>query len=267
MSSRILKALIIMLVIASPLLYWQRWAIPGASFLFILTSLASLALAFFLLLFLPWRNRRLRMITRFLRRLCLAAGVCFLISFTIAQSLIWRTAAQARAAAPDAPCLLVLGAGLFNGEIPSYALQNRLLVTLEYLQAHPQSVAILAGGQGPNENVTEAFAMRRWLANHGIEEERLYMEDQSTSTYENIVFSMPIIHKLGYKQAVIVTNDFHLLRASLIAAYYELPTQLLGAPTPRVFLVPASLYIREYFALIKAWLLLNVYPQGLPQSI
>ena len=109
--------------------------------------------------------------------------------------------------------------------------------------------------------------MQRWLVNQGIAEDRLHMEDRSTSTYENIAFSLPIIRNLGYEQTLIVTNDFHLLRASLIANYYGLKAQLVGAPTPRIFLIPATYYIREYFALIKAWLLLNIYPQGLPKSI
>jgi uncharacterized SAM-binding protein YcdF (DUF218 family) len=229
-----------------------------------LASLACLALAFFLALFLPWQNQRLRAACRRLRRVFMILALLFVISFAIVQGLIWRGAAQARAQEPDAPCLLVLGAGLYRGETPSYVLQNRLQTACDYLRAHPESVAVLAGGQGPNENVTEAFAMRRWLIAKGIAEERLYMEDRSTSTYENIAFSLPIIRELDYEQAVIVTNHFHLLRASLIAEHYELPTQLLGAPTPRIFLVPATYYIREYFALIKAWLLLNVFTQALP---
>ena len=264
MSGRLLKIFIVLLVVASPLFYWQRWAIAGVSFLFTLVSLACLALAFFLLLFLPYKQPRLRRLCRILRAACLVALVLFLLSFAILQNMIGRAAAQANAQEPQAPCLLVLGAGLFKGNIPSYVLQNRLQSALEYLRAHPESVAVLSGGQGPTENISEALAMQRWLANQGIEKERLHMEANSTSTYENIAFSLPIIRKLGYEQAVIVTNDFHLLRASWIAAHYGLEAQLLSAPTPRIFLVPATYYTREYFALIKAWLLLNIFPSLLP---
>jgi len=230
-----------------------------------MASLACPILAFFLLSFLPWQKRGLRIASRVLRLLYLAGAIAFIISFVIVQTLIWQTVAQARQQKPDAPCLLVLGAGLFNGEIPSYVLQYRLIAARDYMRAHPQSVAVLSGGQGPNENITEALAMRRWLVNYGIEEERLHMEEHSTSTAENIVFSLPIIRELGYNTAVIVTNDFHLRRAALLAKHYGLETQLLGAPTPKIFLVPATYYLREYFALIRAWLLLNFYPQALPQ--
>jgi uncharacterized SAM-binding protein YcdF (DUF218 family) len=93
------------------------------------------------------------------------------------------------------------------------------------------------------------------------------MEERSTSTYENIAFSLPIIRELGHKRAVIVTNDFHLLRSSLIAKYYGLETQLLNAPTPRLFLVPVTYYTREYFALVKAWLLLHIFQGRLPPAL
>ena len=264
MSGRLLKICIALLLIASLLLFGQRGAWPGLSFFFILASLACLALAFLLLLFLPWQNPRLRAAGRLLRRVYLALGLIFLLSFIIVQSLIWHTATLAQAEEPDAPCLLVLGAGLFKGEYPSYVLQNRLQAARDYLRSHPHSLAVLSGGQGPNETVTEAWAMRRWLVNNGIEEGRLHMEERSTSTYENIAFSLPIIRGLGQQRAVIVTNDFHLLRSSLIAEHYGLETQLLVAPTPRLFLVPATYYTREYFALIKAWLLLNIFTGSLP---
>lgn len=261
MRNRILKISILLLVILSPLLYGQRWSIPDAKFLFILASLACLGLAFFLALFLPWKNARLRKASRILRWVCLLAVLALVVSFAIVQGLIWRFVAHTREPEPNAPCLLVLGAGLY-GEAPSYILRNRLLTALEYMRAHPQSVAVLSGGQGPNERVSEAFAMRRWLVSNGIAQERLYMEDRSTSTAENIVFSLPIIQELGYEQAVIVTNDFHLLRASMLAKHYGLQAQLLAAPTPKIFVVPPS-YIREYFAMVRVWWLLHVHPQGL----
>jgi uncharacterized SAM-binding protein YcdF (DUF218 family) len=253
-----------MLIALSPALFALRGAIAGASFLFALASVACLALALFLALFLPWQSSRMQRICILMRRLYMVCALVFTVSFAIAQSLIWHTAAQAQRQEPDADCLLVLGAGLFQGEIPSHVLQNRLQAAADYMQAHPQSVAVLSGGQGPNENVTEAYAMQSWLVNRGIAKERLYMEGLSTSTYENIAFSLPLIRELGYGEALIVTNDFHLLRASLISAHYGLPAQLLGAPTPKIFLIPATYYIREYFALGKAWLLLNLFRGSLP---
>lgn len=266
MSDRLLKASIIALIIAAPVFFLLGGAIPGTDFLFKLASLGCLALAFLFALFLPRQNSRLRKACRVLRWLYLACALVVIVSFAAAQTMILRTAGQANRQEPDADCLLVLGAGLFQGEIPSHVLQNRLQTALGYMRAHPQSVAVLSGGQGPNENITEALAMQRWLVNRGIAEERLRMEGLSTSTYENIAFSLPILQDLGHgDKVVIVTNDFHLLRSSLIAAHYGLEAQLLSAPTPKIFLIPATYYIREYFALIKSWLLLDIFPGKLPQ--
>lgn len=243
----------------SLILFLLRNTITGISFLFIFLSLICLLLALFGFLYLPWKNSLILRAFCILRWLYFGCAAVFIISFTIAQILIWQTAKHANSLEPDASCLVVLGAGLFNGEIPSYVLQNRLVAAYNYLQTHPQSVAILSGGQGKNENISEAYAMQRWLISRGINKERLYMEDLSTSTYENIAFSLPIIQELGYETAVIVTNDFHLLRASQISTYYGLKTQLLGAPTPKIFLVPVTYYIREYFALVKAWFMINLF--------
>ncbi|MCL1816655.1 MAG: YdcF family protein [Clostridiales bacterium] len=263
-SPRKIYILIVLLGFTSLVLFLQRRAIVGTGFLFTFASLACLALAFFLLLLLPWKNRHLIYLARLLRLFMTVAAICFLISFTIVQMMIGHTAAAAKADPPDASCLLVLGAGLYRGEIPSYVLQSRLIAARDYLSAHPDSVAVLSGGQGDNEKITEALAMRRWLVNNDIAEGRLYLEELSTSTYENIAFSLPIIEELGYGQVIIATNNFHLLRASIIASYYGLDTQLLSAPTPKIFLIPATYFCREYFALGKALLLLTVYQRGLP---
>lgn len=261
--ARLLKILILLLLIACPLLYWQRWAILGATFTFTLASILCFSLAVFLALFLPWKKRWLRRLCRVLRWLCVLAALAVVISFAALQNAISHTAAEAQATPPTADCLLVLGAGLY-GDIPSAVLQNRLMAALQYLREHPESQAVLSGGQGPGETITEALAMQRWLLNNGIEEERLHVEDKSTSTGENIAFSLPIIRKLGYEQAIIVSNDFHLLRASWLAAHYGLSAQLLGAPVPQYHFEPATYRTREYFALVKDWLLLTFFPNKLP---
>lgn len=76
------------------------------------------------------------------------------------------------------------------GEQPSLALQERLTAALAYLQAHPETICIVSGGQGQGENITEAQCSYRWLTAHGIEESRLLLEEDSTSTQENLIYSM-----------------------------------------------------------------------------
>ena len=49
---------------------------------------------------------------------------------------------------------------------------------------------IVSGGQGSDEAISEAEAMRRYLVEQGIRNEEIIMEDKSTNTEENLVFSM-----------------------------------------------------------------------------
>ncbi len=76
----------------------------------------------------------------------------------------------------DADYLVVLGAGV-NGRTPSLSLLNRLTAAEAWLQDNPNGKAILSGGQGPGEDISEAGAMYQWLTEHGIAAERLYKEE------------------------------------------------------------------------------------------
>ena len=78
---------------------------------------------------------------------------------------------------------------------------------------------ILSGGQGPGEAITEAECMRRALVRRGVDESRLYPEERSTSTQENLRYSRAILEELGVdpaRRVAIVTSDFHLCRARLM---------------------------------------------------
>ncbi len=145
--------------------------------------------------------------------------------------------------------IIVLGARV-KGEAPSLILQYRLNSAYEYLEENPHTVAILSGGQGPNEGISEAEAMRRYLVDKGIAEERLILEDKSTSTEENLKYSFEIIEGMKEESTVsIVTNRFHVLRGQLIAADLGKKVGGIGAKD-YVYLIP-NYYLREFFAVIK----------------
>ncbi len=92
----------------------------------------------------------------------------------------------------EIPYILILGAKLF-GDKPSQSLQNRLDVALKYLNENPKTKAIVSGGQGEDEDIPEAHSMRNYLVAHGINANRILIEDRSTSTYENLKFSKRFI--------------------------------------------------------------------------
>lgn len=120
---------------------------------------------------------------------------------------------------PQADYLIVLGAGV-NGTYPSMTLRNRLDSAYEYLTSYPQAKAVVSGGQGSGEDVTEAYCMKKWLTEKGISADRIIEEDKSTSTIENLKFSNEkIIADSGNSEnkIAVLSSEYHLYRAKEIA--------------------------------------------------
>ena len=114
----------------------------------------------------------------------------------------------------------VLRALLAAGFVLFAALETMVIRgSAAYLEEHPDVPVVLSGGQGPGEAITEAECMRRALVRRGADESRLYPEERSTSTQENLRYSRAILEELGVDPAqrvAIVTSDFHLCRARLM---------------------------------------------------
>lgn len=115
----------------------------------------------------------------------------------------------------EAEYVIVLGAKV-NGTVPSRALKGRIEKAGQYLKEHKEAKGILTGGKGTGEKVEEAEAIKEGLCSMGIEEERLYLEDKSTTTLENIAFAKQFISEQE-ASIVIVTSDFHTLRGKTMA--------------------------------------------------
>ncbi|WP_208705032.1 YdcF family protein [Lysinibacillus fusiformis] len=147
--------------------------------------------------------------------------------------------------------MIILGAKVKPGGVPSLSLKSRLEVAVSYLVKYPQVKVIVSGGQGPDEDRTEASVMRDYLEQNGIDATRIVEEDQSTSTYENLVFSKELLPK-ETKKITIVSNDFHLKRAKYLAESLDFEVDVVSAKTPKS--VEAKLKIRERAALLKTYI-------------
>ena len=122
---------------------------------------------------------------------------------------------------PDPGCqyVVVLGAKVRH-DGPSVSLQNRIDAAYDYLTAHPDSIAIVSGGKGEDEPMTEAECMYLGLIGKGIDPERIWIEDKATSTWENLQFSLDLIEeKTGVRPESIgiISSEYHLFRAGLFA--------------------------------------------------
>lgn len=110
--------------------------------------------------------------------------------------------------------LIVLGAHV-DGTRLTLALLERTRRALLYMEENPSTKAVLSGGKGTGEEISEAQAMYRYLTEHGIERDRLLLEEKSTNTKENLAFSLKVIGTMDVSVGV-VTNNFHVLRGVLI---------------------------------------------------
>lgn len=145
----------------------------------------------------------------------------------------------------DVPYMIVLGAKV-NGDKMSKALFERAKVGLDYLKQNKQTKVIVTGGQGQDEDISEAEALRRYYTENGISADRILMEDQSVNTYENIKFAKKLY---SFNEAVIVSNDFHLYRSIHLAKAQGVKAYPLAGETPKI--VKGKLYVREVLAILK----------------
>ena len=155
---------------------------------------------------------------------------------------------------PGRDYLIVLGAAVY-GDQPSLTLVRRLEGALDYLEEYPDSVAIVSGGMGPGETVTEAQAMHDWLIDHGIPENRILIEDRATSTMENLQFSFELIRARRDDpngNVAIVSSAYHLYRAKLMAHNQGVEAAGVAAPWG-YFFVMLNYFIREAFGVTHLW--------------
>lgn len=150
--------------------------------------------------------------------------------------------------------VIVLGCGI-RGERVSVGLAKRLNKAAEYHEKNPDAVIIVSGGQGPQEDIPEALAMKRYLVEKGIAEDKIIMEDKSTSTITNFRNSKEIMQEegLSLSSVVFVTNGYHVYRAASYAKAEGLTVNHLG--TDIIWYTIPMNYMREMLAVIKMWVL------------
>lgn len=145
---------------------------------------------------------------------------------------------------------VVLGAQVLPSGNPSTILRGRIDAAERYLKENPKSKAILSGGQGGNEPVSEAQCMYNNLVEKGIDPSRLYLEDKSTDTTENLKFSRAILEResLG-NNITIITDGFHQERARIITKQLDFKGDV-GAYNAATSMKYAPTYfVREWFGI------------------
>lgn len=161
--------------------------------------------------------------------------------------------------------IIVLGSRLIGDKVPPL-LASRVNKAISFYNkqakvSKPPKI-IFSGGQGPDEEISEALGMQLYAIDKGISMEDTILEDKSVSTLQNMKFSKNIMDNLmpSSYNSIFVTNNYHLFRAGIYARLANLKSQGIGSKTAKYFLPNAM--IREYIAIVsmykKRYLIISV---------
>lgn len=144
--------------------------------------------------------------------------------------------------------VVIFGSGLIDGDKVSKLLSDRIdkaITIYNSLEEKPKIVP--SGGQGKDEKISEAEAMKRYLIEKGIPKKDILLEDKSTTTKENLLFSKKLIEKQkGDKNIALVSNNYHIYRALRHARKIGLKCTGVGGHTA-FYYWPCAI-LREYIA-------------------
>ena len=180
-------------------------------------------------------------------RICLAVGITAFVLVESQVVLSMNTKPQ-----ENLDYVIVLGAGI-RGTTPTRPLRLRIQTAYDYMMNNHDTILIASGGQGSDEQISEAACIRNTLVEMGLDESRILIEDKSRDTIENIRNSYELIPDKG-SEVGIVTNGFHIWR-SVTIAQSEGYDHVSGVPAKTLMPVGIHYVVREFFGYLK-WKLL-----------
>ena len=180
-------------------------------------------------------------------------GVAYLECILLATVIL--TVKAARHVPPfDREYVLILGSQINRDGTLTKLLQGRADRAMEFAEMQrqaggPDPVFVPSGGQGPDEVISEAEAMRRYLMERGVPEDRILPEDRSANTYENLRNSAALIRERdpeGEPKIAFSTTNYHVFRAGMLGWSQGIRAEGLGSRTKRYFWINA--FVREFIA-------------------
>lgn len=206
--------------------YFAKFVVPGYSF----TALVCLGLIGIILFytFMPMVGVRYPGVASVTTRIVTGLLIVGLLAAGITEAFIIK--ASFGNPKDHADYMVVLGAKV-REDGPSVSLWDRIYAARDYMELHPDVTAVVSGGQGADECMSEAQSMYEELVKLGIDPQRIWMEDKSTSTNENMQFSLNLIEeKTGSRpvKIAVLSSEYHLLRAGLLTRRMGL--QFVGVP-------------------------------------
>ncbi len=164
----------------------------------------------------------------------------------------------------DVDCILVLGAGVWNGDTPSHMLEDRLNIGIELYQEGISNKLLMSGDHGRKE-YDEVNVMKQYAIDKGIASIDIFMDHAGFSTYESMYRAKEIFQA---KKIVVVTQEYHMYRALYIAG--KLGLEAYGVSSdPRPYAGQDSRELREFVARVKdfAYCIFKPEPTYLGEAI
>ncbi|WP_440251336.1 YdcF family protein [Catenibacterium faecis] len=143
--------------------------------------------------------------------------------------------------------IIVLGAGIKGEQVPPL-LASRIDQGIEILKKNPKALLIMSGGQGKGEDIPEGEAMARYAINKGIDESKIIIEDKSTNTKENLLFSSKLMTKESPRVGL-VTTSYHVFRALILAK--DLGIRCIGFGSVTKWYFTLNALIREFIGYLS----------------
>lgn len=148
--------------------------------------------------------------------------------------------------------IIVLGAEVHADGSPSVQLAWRLDKAVEAWNREHIPI-VVCGSQAGHEPEPEAFTMKRYLVERGIDADMIYTEPDSFNTRENLENAKAMLDSVGYDgKVLIVTSDYHAPRALALARDLGMDAEALGSPCKPEFWLKN--HAREALAWVKYWL-------------
>ena len=201
--------------VLSGLAFFLRYCVPGYSF----SALVCLCLIAIILFysFMPMIGLKYPQFAKYATRIFTVILVIGALVVGTTEAIVIKYSFGNPKETVD--YIVVLGAKV-NADGPSVSLWDRICAAYTYLEEHPDVTAIVSGGRGTDEPITEAECMFRELVELGIDPKRIWIEDEATSTWENMHFTLDLIEeKTGQRPTKlgVLSSEYHLFRASLFA--------------------------------------------------
>ena len=180
---------------------------------------------------------------------CALRRVAVVLSVVLALVLVWAVSisiwiVRGGALNPDArgDAAIVLGAAVWQGR-PSPVFAERINHAIRLYKQRQVRCVIVTGGVGKDDTLSEGEVARRYAVARGVPSGDILVENRSTDTSGNLSGARSLMERRGLRSAVLVSDPYHLRRASILAGRQSMEVVLSPTPTTRFSSARAKLHM------------------------